>query len=77
MDMMWSDKAFGIWMGDAGRDASRFADGTAGIGGQAFERTLTVRDECTDVAAAPRAGFVARTISAIADRTQLPRIARG
>lgn len=73
--MMWSDKAFGIWMGNAGDD-SRFADGTAGIDGQAFERTLAVRDECTD-RDAPRAGFVTRTISALADRTQLPRIARG
>ena len=75
--MMWTDKAFGIWMGDAGKDLSGFAAETASIDVPAFERTPMTSDECMEVTAAPRAGVFTRAISALADRTQLSRIARG
>ena len=75
--MMWTDKAFGMWMGDAGKDLSRSADEAATLDVKAFERTLTVRAVYSDVTVASRPGLVSRTISALADRTQLPRIARG
>ncbi len=77
MDMMWTDKAFGIWMGDAGRDLSRAADEAASIDVQAFERALIASDGCVDVPVAPRAGVVTRAIAALAARTPLTRIARG
>lgn len=75
--MMWTDRAFGIWMGDAGKDLSRSADEAASIDVQAFERTLITSDVHGDVPAAPRAGALVRAISALAARTQLSRIARG
>lgn len=75
--MMWTDKAFGIWMGAAGQEQLRFADEGASLDGRAFERTLAMSDDCLDVTVGARPGLIARTISAIADRTQLPRIARG
>ena len=74
--MLWSDKAFEIYMGQAGQDADVARD-AAHPDLRAFERTLLTSDACTDVSVTPRAGLVSRTISAIADRTQLQRIARG
>lgn len=75
--MMWTDKAFAIWMGDAGKDASQSADGAASIDVQAFERTLVTSDACSEVVVAPRVGIVTKALSALAARTQLSRIARG
>ncbi len=74
--MMWTDKAFEIWMGDTGRAQAVVSD-EAGNDVLAFERTRGVRDECADVMVAPKAGVLARTIATLADRAQLPRIARG
>jgi hypothetical protein len=73
--MLWSDKAFEIYMGHAGEDTDIARDAAQDL--KVFERTLLTSDACTDVSVAPRAGLVSRTISAIADRTQLQRIARG
>ena len=77
MAMMWTDKAFGIWMGDAGKDLSGFADETASMDVQAFAGTLMTSDECIDLTVAAQAGVFSRVISALADRTQPSRIARG
>ena len=74
--MMWTNKGFEMWMGNAGNDAARSADAAAPIGFRAFEPTLVTSDDCTD-AAARKAGWLSRTIAAVSDRTQLPRIARG
>ena len=74
--MMWTDKAFGIWMGDAGKDLSGFADEAASIDVKAFERTLITSHECIEGTDAPQ-GVISRVISALADRTQPSRIARG
>ena len=75
--MMWTNKGFEMWMGDAGKDLSRSADEAASISVNAFERTLLTSDECNDAIVARNAGWLSRTITAITDRTQLPRIARG
>ena len=37
--MMWSDKAFGIWMGHAGEDTQVYTQDDASIDVKAFERT--------------------------------------
>jgi hypothetical protein len=75
--MMWTNKGFEIWMGDAGSDLSRSVDTAARIDAQAFEGTLFASDPCADANVAGKAGWLTRTISAITDRAQLPRIARG
>jgi hypothetical protein len=75
--MMWTNKGFEIWMGDAGSDLSRSVGTAASIGAQAFEGTPFASDPCTDAMVARKAGWLSRAISAITDRAQLPRIARG
>jgi hypothetical protein len=37
--VMWSDKAFGIWMGHAGEDTQVYAQDEPSIDVKAFERT--------------------------------------
>jgi hypothetical protein len=74
--MLWTDKAFEIWMGDAGKVGPWSADEAAPGDATAFERMLMSSDLPSDVTVA-RAGFVTRAISALADRTRLSRIARG
>jgi hypothetical protein len=53
--MMFSDKAFSIWMGHAGEDARVFVQDDAGIDTAAFERTqvLAIARRDTQVAQAP------------------------
>jgi len=74
--MLWSHKAFEIYMGHAGEDTDTHRDDAA-MDVDADERTLLTSPACTDASVAPSVGWVSRTISAIADRTQLPRSARG
>jgi hypothetical protein len=50
--MMWSDKAFGIWMGHAGEDAQVFTAEDAPIDTRAFERTQVLAIARRDVMAA-------------------------
>ena len=38
--MMWSDKAFGIWMGHAGEDTQVYTQDDASIDVKAFERLV-------------------------------------
>jgi hypothetical protein len=76
VQMLWSDKAFEIYMGHAGEDIA-LPEYAALVDGMADERTLLTSNACTDASVAPKAGWISRTISAIADRTPLPRIARG
>jgi hypothetical protein len=73
--MLWSDKAFRIYIGGAGEgiDATR---GDAATDAQAAARTQAVSDDCGDVVVAPSGGWFTRTISALADRATLTRIAR-
>ena len=73
--MLWSDKAFGIYIGSAGEgiDASR---GSAATDAMASTRTHGVSEDCTDVTVAPSGGWLARTVAALADRAALTRIAR-
>ena len=75
--MMWTDKAFGIWMGDAGKGHPQSLDSAESLEGNAFERAFIASDECIDETVTPRVGVVSRAIAAFADRTQLSRIARG
>jgi hypothetical protein len=53
--MMFSDKAFSIWMGHAGEDARVFVQDDAVIDTAAFERTqvLAIARRDTQVAQAP------------------------
>ncbi len=71
--MQWTDKAFEIWMGDAGKDMPR-ARNEAVI---AYERTLAASEDGTGAATESKAGWLTRTKAALADRAQRTRIARG
>lgn len=73
--MLWSDRAFGIYIGNAGEGISpaRGNDATEIV---ASARTQAASEDCSDVVVAPRGGWLARTVSALADRAALTRIAR-
>lgn len=73
--MLWSDKAFRIYIGDAGEGIDP-AHGDVAPDAQAPARTQAVRDDGTDMIDTPSAGWFTRTISALADRAALTRIAR-
>ena len=47
--MMWTDKAFGIWMGHAGEDAQVFTQDDPAIDTRAFERTQVLAIARRDV----------------------------
>lgn len=73
--MLWSDKAFRIYIGNAGEgiDPARGGDATDLM---ASARTQALSEDCTDVMVAPRGGWLTRAVSALADRVALARIAR-
>lgn len=73
--MLWSDKAFGIYIGDAGEGIDP-ARGDAATDVMAEARTQAASDDRPDVIGAPSTGWVTRTISALADRATLTRTAR-
>ena len=74
--MQWTDRAFEIWMGDAGKDAPR-AHNEAGIEAMAYQRTLAASEICRDAIVEQKAGWLSRAITALTDRAHAPRIARG
>lgn len=47
--MMWTDKAFGIWMGHAGEDTQVFAQDDAPVDARAFDHTQVVAIARRDV----------------------------
>ena len=53
--MMWSDKAFGIWMGHAGEDTQVFVQDEPPVNAERFERTqvLAIARHDTMAAQAP------------------------
>ena len=53
--MMWSDKAFGIWMGHAGEDTQVFIQEDAPIDTRSFERTQVLAIARLDVTVAEAA----------------------
>ena len=53
--MMWSDKAFGIWMGHAGEDTQVFIQEDAPIDTRSLERTQVLAITRRDVVAADAA----------------------
>lgn len=50
--MMWTDKAFGIWMGHAGEDTQVFTQDDPATDTRAFERTQVLAIARRDVMAA-------------------------
>lgn len=55
--MMWSDKAFGIWMGHAGEDTQVFTQDEPAVSAAGFEHTQVLaiaRREVTPIELAPR-----------------------
>lgn len=50
--MMWTDKAFGIWMGHAGEDAQVFTQDDPAIDMRALERTQVLAIARRDVMSA-------------------------
>jgi hypothetical protein len=50
--MMWTDKAFGIWMGHAGEDAQVFTQDDPAIDTRALERTQVLAIARRDVMSA-------------------------
>ncbi len=74
--MLWTDKAFEIWMGNAGKGKPR-AHNEAGIEAIAYERTLAASEDGTAAATESKAGWLTRTKAALADRAQRTRTARG
>jgi hypothetical protein len=50
--MMWTDKAFGIWMGHAGEDTQVFTQDDAVVDPRAFERTQVLAIPRRDVTVA-------------------------
>ena len=73
--MLWSDKAFRIYIGNAGEGIAP-ASGDAATDVMASTGTQATRDDCTDVMVAPSGSWLARTVSALANRAALSRIAR-
>ena len=55
--MMWSDKAFGIWMGHAGEDARAFTQDEPSIDARSFEETRVLAVVRRDVMVGEAATF--------------------
>ena len=76
--MMWSDKAFGIYMGEAGtvtplEATSGVSDGRDGL---VSRHDVGHLDDCSD-GDTQRAGWLTRVGTRLAERTQLRGAARG
>jgi hypothetical protein len=72
---MWSDKAFNIYLGDAGEGIGP-ARGDAATDGMEFSRVTSASEDCGDDMDAPSGSWFIRTVTALADRAALTRIAR-
>ena len=72
--MLWSDRAFSIYIGEAGEgiDPAR-GDAATDVLASTAQRAS---EDCIDDMAAPSGGWFTRAISALADRAALTRIAR-
>jgi hypothetical protein len=73
--MMWSDRAFKIYLGDAGEGMDPARGDSAGDV-VSLSRTSPASDDCGDAVDAPSGGWLTRTLSALANRAALTRIAR-
>ncbi|HUG31004.1 MAG TPA: hypothetical protein VMQ65_10885 [Candidatus Limnocylindria bacterium] len=62
-------------MGNAGEGIDP-ARGDAASDVMSLARTTSASDDCADVMVAPSGGWLARAVSALADRAALTRIAR-
>ena len=75
VEMLVSDKAFGIYFGNAGQGIDP-ARGDAATDVMSFARSSSASDDCGDVVDAPSGGWLSRTVNAVANRAALTRIAR-